>query len=154
MSHPKSKLLIAAEERITQLEDSISTLVTEKLQAEAEHSDFLGFIHSSLAEFPCCCEKGAHNSTPPMMWPELIACIVRRARQDGEAAVSDAAPTGDNKLRTAADVIRCIPESWRDAEVKIGNGMGRIEFLRRVSLSRNIVGRKIVIFHDGDFTPA
>ncbi len=57
-----------------------------KAEAEArDHADFMAFMTAELAAFPCCHEPGEHASTPPMMWPELIACIAKKARQDAEA---------------------------------------------------------------------
>jgi hypothetical protein len=57
----------------------------KKLRKEESdfNSDFLAFMGGALASYPCACEKaGAHDSTPPMMWPELIACIITRAKID------------------------------------------------------------------------
>lgn len=45
-------------------------------------SDFLAFMAGTFADWPCCHDEGGHKGTPPMMWPELIACIVKRARND------------------------------------------------------------------------
>ena len=54
-------------------------------EVEDDQSGFLAFMTAELAKWPCCCDDGGHSSTPPMMWPELIACIVKRAVKDALA---------------------------------------------------------------------
>ena len=46
---------------------------------ESEHSDFLAYMCDELARFPCMHEEGQHKGTPPVMWPDLIRCIVMKA---------------------------------------------------------------------------
>lgn len=62
-----------------------------KDRAQSDHADFLAFMTGELARFPCCCEEGEHASTPPYCWPELIACIVRRAKRDALSSQGEAA---------------------------------------------------------------
>lgn len=51
--------------------------------AEEDHADFLAMMSQALADWPCLHDaKDGHAATPPMMWPELIGCIVSRARLD------------------------------------------------------------------------
>jgi len=57
-------------------------------RVEADSTDFLAFMSAELAQFPCCHEEGEHHGTPPMMWPELIACIVKRAKRDAVIATT------------------------------------------------------------------
>jgi hypothetical protein len=52
---------------------------------EDDHGDFLAFLASEMDRFPCLhgeAGQGSHASTPPMMYPELLHCIIRRARLD------------------------------------------------------------------------
>lgn len=57
-------------------------LVAALKAVESDDSDFLGYIAGELASFPCMCEQGAHADTPPSFWPELVACIAKRAAKD------------------------------------------------------------------------
>lgn len=56
-------------------------------ETKEDHDAFLAFMADSLAQFPCCCDEGKHDGTPPMLWPELIACIARRSAQDAVKGV-------------------------------------------------------------------
>lgn len=44
-----------------------------------DNDDFMAFMLDELSQFPCCHEIGEHRNTPPMMWPELIGCIAKKA---------------------------------------------------------------------------
>lgn len=60
-----------------------------ELRAECENNnDFMAFMGTALGDWPCCHAESAkegHAGTPPMMWPELIGCIVNKATQDAQA---------------------------------------------------------------------
>jgi hypothetical protein len=50
-----------------------------------DQEDFMAMMTADLAKFKCMHSDGderGHDSTPPYMWPELIACIVKRAVED------------------------------------------------------------------------
>lgn len=57
--------------------------------ADPGDGDFLAFMFVELSKFPCLHRDGDHHG-PPLMWPELIACIVARAKQDATARLVDA----------------------------------------------------------------
>ena len=59
-------------------------VIDKQLAEIATHHDFMAFMALALAAFPCCHEAGEHKGTPPMMWPELIACIAMKARRTAE----------------------------------------------------------------------
>jgi len=59
--------------------------ITELEQHERLADAFLADMAGELAQMPCCCENGKHRDTPPMMWPELIRCIIKRAVRDALA---------------------------------------------------------------------
>lgn len=46
------------------------------------------YIGSELGKLPCCHEQGAHKDTPPMMWPELIGCILKKATEDANQKIA------------------------------------------------------------------
>jgi hypothetical protein len=65
------------------------------LTAAGEESDFLAFMADELDRFPCLhgpAGNGAHAKTAPMMWPELIRCIVAKAKQDAHPATPPPVP--------------------------------------------------------------
>lgn len=62
----------------TQLQRLIAAYRELRVERD-DNSDFMAFMQSELAKIPCCHEAGEHDGTPPMMWPELIRCIVRKA---------------------------------------------------------------------------
>lgn len=72
-------LLIAVSESLSTAQATIAEKEAELKSAKSEHSDFLSFMAVELAGWPCQCENGEHASTPPYCWPELIACIVKKA---------------------------------------------------------------------------
>lgn len=45
------------------------------------HNDFMAFMSAELSAWPCCHENGEHSDSPPIMWPELIGCIVKKATE-------------------------------------------------------------------------
>lgn len=47
----------------------------------SDHEDFMAYMEGELSSMKCCCEDG-HLGTPPMMWPERIRCIAKRAAAD------------------------------------------------------------------------
>lgn len=80
------KMTNEMEERMSKiLQERIKNLEAERnsLQSEVdENNDFMVYMAESLAQLPCCCEAGTHGATPPMMWPELISCIVKKVAID------------------------------------------------------------------------
>lgn len=66
---------------------AVVTRCREQAAEIADQSDFMAFMHTELAKFPCLCEDGKHADTAPMFWPELIRCIVARAVKDAQAEV-------------------------------------------------------------------
>jgi hypothetical protein len=78
------------------------------LTAAGDDADFLAFMADELDRFPCLhgpAGNGAHAKTPPMMWPELIRCIVAKARQDARPA-PDAPPPVPAGVAAAAERIQ------------------------------------------------
>lgn len=65
----------------------------ELRQRASDHGDFIGFMTDALGGFPCCHEGGQHHSTPPMMWPWLVACIVKKAIEESAARAEAAEAT-------------------------------------------------------------
>lgn len=61
--------------------ETIQTLTNQLEQANAG----IAYIADTLDQWPCCHDAGEHSATPLMMWPELIACIVKKAVQDSTA---------------------------------------------------------------------
>lgn len=48
--------------------------------------DFMAYMTAELDGFKCLHgDKNCARGTPPMMWPELIACIAKRAAKDALA---------------------------------------------------------------------
>lgn len=82
----------------------------ELRQRASDHGDFIGFMTDALGGFPCCHEGGQHHSTPPMMWPELIACIVKKATQESVAR-AEAAEAMAIRLTRALEQIEQYPTS-------------------------------------------
>ena len=78
-----------AEKAIAEAADKAAKRVKELEDQADMHADFMGFMAGELAQFPCCHEDGEHHSTPPMMWPELIACIVKKAVRDAQERVKE-----------------------------------------------------------------
>ena len=92
---------------MSKVTDALATAREEKEKAEkklaseqSDHSDFLAFMTASLAEWPCNCteDQPDHSATPPMCWPELIACIIKRAVKDATKAALEKAKTGRNSM--------------------------------------------------------
>jgi len=89
----------------------------ERLQcADSLHNDFLAMMHAEMLKYPCMCQGKFNDSTPPMMWPEWLACIVKRAGQ-GDSTMEGA----DNSVDQPAlqkDVIvasiECIRQTLHD----------------------------------------
>lgn len=54
----------------------------------ADQDDFMAYMTAELAGFKCMHEDGTHDSTPPMFWPELVACIRARGIKDALAKVT------------------------------------------------------------------
>jgi hypothetical protein len=50
--------------------------------AKSDQSDFFAYMSGELSKWPCMCENEGHKGTAPMFWPELIACIIKKAVQD------------------------------------------------------------------------
>jgi hypothetical protein len=73
--------------------DKLQGVINERDEALAVNiasDDFMAFMSATLADFPCCHEKGEHDGTPPMMWSELIQCIIRKAVETETARIRDA----------------------------------------------------------------
>lgn len=67
-----------------------------------------------------------------------------------EASAEFVGATGS--LRTVNDLLREIPQRWRSAEIVIGNSVGHVVKVRRVSLQKNADGRRVVMIHENDFS--
>lgn len=99
-----------AEERAKR-EEAEKALASEK----SDHSNFLAFMAGSLAEYHCDCtddecgpDKTRHASTPPMCWPELIACIIKKAVKDAKAESQSRITTLEQQL---SDLKRDVNEA-------------------------------------------
>lgn len=79
-------------------------------------------IKRVLAKYPCLHEPGHHGSTPPMMWPELIACIVAKAKQD----VQKKACEEWNKLKSESKPLtKARIEEAAEKLFKVGVGLDK-----------------------------
>ena len=95
-SHADEKRLIAAAARADvpycgcDTPDALAEKITEMERqlraAQGDYQGFLNFMRNELAALPCCHDAGTHADTPPLMWPELVRCIVTRAASDAFAA--------------------------------------------------------------------
>lgn len=56
-------------------------------------------------------------------------------------------PKPINNLSTASDVIRCIPDTWRKAEIMMQDQHGQFTKVARISLQSNSIGRRVVMIH-------
>lgn len=63
---------------IKSLQEKIDML---ELSAELSDGCFI-MIAGMLDDMGCMHGHNSHAGTPPMMYPEWIACVVQRARQD------------------------------------------------------------------------
>lgn len=73
--------------KIIELESTVA-----EMRAKIEsNDDFMAFMTQALSDWPCRHGSEGHGDTPPMMWPELIACIVKKAVADAALA---SAPSG------------------------------------------------------------
>jgi len=63
------------------------------ISANYEHADLaescMAMIKEALDSWGCCHEAGAHESTPPMFYPELLACIIRHHSGECECKKDD-----------------------------------------------------------------
>src|SRR5688500_5993719 len=88
-----AELLVPAYEAILSAMESLrkenERLEGELKTAREDHTDFLGFMRDDLAHLPCCHEDGGHHGTPPMMWPELIRCIILKDRRTQLAGIEN-----------------------------------------------------------------
>ena len=86
-------------------------LEKELKNAKEDHLDFLGFMRDDLSHLPCCHEDGGHHGTPPMMWPELIRCIITKDRRDREAKLQDELKTARELLQIQSTLIHSMTNS-------------------------------------------
>lgn len=100
-SHNFQRLRKSLEEAREQLTTALAE--RERVEAElaklksevADHSDFMAFMAAELAQFECLCGK-EHGETMPMMWPELIQCIVAKAIKDSKREASNVEISGSS----------------------------------------------------------
>lgn len=78
--------------------------------------------------------------------------------KSGEAGFSEAVGSipakhekSRNEIKTTKDLLKHIPQSWRNAEICIGADWDEPRPVVRVSLQRNRSGRKVVMIHERDF---
>lgn len=146
--------LAAAQATIAELEQSrdqwkdarvgeCKQLRTENAALRAERddgNDFLAFMASALDEWPCECGEHKAASTPPMMWPELIACIVKKATSDLRAQLATVRAQRDKfeiQLTTAIAERDGAQKRVDKLESDLGDG-GWADILRIVN-ERDIV---------------
>lgn len=80
----------------------------------SDNDDFMAFMEGELSDFSCCHETRAHSNTPPMMWPELIACIAKKARLNAETE-RDAALTQATQSTALVEAMRGALGEFRDS---------------------------------------
>lgn len=51
------------------------------------------------------------------------------------------------KRWTTSDLIKLIPQNWRNVEVCIGNTVGDAKIVRRISLHTNNTGKRVILLH-------
>lgn len=60
-------------------DSEFKALLMELIGECEDHRDFMAFMTTELDRIPCCHTDGSHKGTPPMMWPELIRCMIKHA---------------------------------------------------------------------------
>ncbi len=103
--------------------DSAIKEATKELQNQVDqNNDFMAFMTGELAQFSCCHEDGKHAGTSPMMWPELIACIARKAIAEATKNLRDQLADGYRMTHVAiAEATKPYVEALQCAEYAISH---------------------------------
>ena len=88
LSEESAKVIVALRERAAKAEQANAELEKRLASEKSDHSDFLAFMAGELAKYHCKCTDDEYASTPPMMWPELIGCIIAKAVENAEARIA------------------------------------------------------------------
>lgn len=110
------KNLAAAKAERDQLIAERDAAVAELKSAKSDHGDFLAFMGGHLADWPCLHDPGGHKATPPIMWPELIGCIVAKAKQDLESQLQLAR---EGQAKVVEVLVRFRLDCLTDAQTDI-----------------------------------
>lgn len=84
MNEPKLAQEWTSKQRIANAHNQALSSLREEISA---NSDFMAFMTGELSQFECCCPGRNHAGTPPMMWPELIACIRKKEIEQATASL-------------------------------------------------------------------
>lgn len=129
-------------------------------------NDFMAFMSAELSTWPCCHENGEHSDSPPMMWPELIGCIVKKATETALSRAVAAEKERDewkrkhdenfandeeivrewNSMRAERDELRRLADQSASESGLFAKRMGEAQDAERAALKER--DRQVIITND------